>query len=110
MDYDKKIVKILDNLKIQFKNTNYSVEEKEAINLLLDKVKIYYLKQLSTLSKKYNNKTKIMQLQSEVVDILVELNTLLNHNIDAFYFIEEINKIIHDDELDKYIRIHRYIK
>lgn len=109
MDNSEMIVKALDNLKKQVNITMYNDREKDILCLLIEKIKLRYLKQYETLFLKNESISKIITLESNITDLIVEINGILNDNVDVFEFVNNVNKKMHDEELDKYIKSKRYV-
>ena len=98
------ILKAFDRLKEQIQLTNKTNNEKEVLDLLIDKVQIYYIKKMEKLS--INDTTKIFNLESFVTDIIADINTAILNDADTFEYVRKINSKIRDSEINNIIHKH----
>lgn len=80
--------------------------EKNAINILIEKLINYYEKKLSSINRtRHNvNSEKAMELRVFMTDILVDINMVLDGGIDIYYFASVINKKLNDKEIGQLIK------
>ena len=103
--YNKElIIESMNVLKKQVQYSKYSNNEKKVLTLLIDKIEVYYLRKLSI-----TNSNKYMQLNSWVVDLLIEIDNVIKKQSDVFHFVSIVNKQINDSEIEDFIKKYRYL-
>ena len=98
------ILKAFERLKNQIQLTNKSDSEKKVLNLLLDKVEIYYIKKMEKVS--INDITKIYSIESFITDVIADINASLLGNADTFEYVRKINEKIRDSEINNMLHKH----
>ena len=101
------ILKAFEALTRQVKLSNKNNFEKEALILLIGKVRIYYLNRLEII--KNCDIEKLYTLQSYITDVFVDINNSLLDNANTFDYIGKINEKLHDHELSHLVSKHKYL-
>ena len=94
------------SLQARIMESNLPGNEKKALEVLLEKLNIYYDKKMNLISKKSSNSAKQKETNSLIcfmTDILVEVNSVLIGNNDIYYFVSLVNKKLHDKDIEKLI-------
>jgi hypothetical protein len=81
---------------------------KKALRLLITKLQDYYCKKMNNIEN--NEYVKMFRVQSQVVDIISQINIILNNDVDIIRHVSDINDILHDSELGDYISKYKYLK
>ena len=82
--------------------------EKEALKLIIDKMRIYYIKKIETINNW--NSIKLYNLQSNITGFIEDINSALLPNAETFSYIEKINSKLHDSEIDHRVNIQKRLK
>lgn len=100
------ILRAMMSLEMSITTSQLADNEKRALQSLVAKLDSYYCKKMDAIAKKSNSDAKqkaINVLQSFLTDILVEINDVLLGNNDIYYFVSEVNKKLHDKDLEIFI-------
>lgn len=101
------IIKAFDILDHQIELSNKDDLEKEALRLLISKIKLFYLKKVKLI--KSNDTNRLFNLQSYITDVIVDINNSLLDGVQTFEYIDKINLKLRDSEISHLVNKHKLL-
>ena len=86
-------------------NSDLDINCKQTLNVLLDKLAIYYEKRYQKIAKKHNNNIELIHLNSALTDYIVAINNAIKEKNDVFQITSMINKEIDTLDRKRYFKI-----